>query len=97
MSINRRGFLAGIFAATAAPAIVKADNLMKIIAPRRGIIMFSNSMSLQRGNGPIYRLEEGDQIGKEIIVQPRYRFVNHLPIVSAPDVISISFTEKYLY
>lgn len=31
--MNRRGFLAGILAAGAAPAIVKAESLMKIIVP----------------------------------------------------------------
>ena len=31
---NRRGFLIGLGASLAAPAIVKADNLMKIIVPR---------------------------------------------------------------
>ena len=35
--IGRRSFLAGIFAAGAAPAIVKAESLMKIIVPRQGL------------------------------------------------------------
>lgn len=32
--MNRRGFLGGIIAAASAPAIVKADSLMKIIVPK---------------------------------------------------------------
>ena len=35
---NRRGFLGSIFAAAAAPAIVRAESLMKIYVPPQGII-----------------------------------------------------------
>lgn len=33
-SVNRRGFLAGVIALAAAPAIVRADSLMKVVVPR---------------------------------------------------------------
>ena len=35
--MNRRGFLSGILASTAAPAIVRADSLMKIVVPQQGL------------------------------------------------------------
>lgn len=34
MSLSRRGFLGAMLAAAAAPAIVKNENLMRIVAPR---------------------------------------------------------------
>jgi hypothetical protein len=37
--ITRRGLLAGIFATATAPAIVKADSLMKIFVPSKKIIV----------------------------------------------------------
>ena len=37
--IGRRSFLAGILGAAAAPAIVRAESLMKIVVPRAGLIM----------------------------------------------------------
>lgn len=35
--ISRRSFISSIFAMTAAPAIVKADSLMKIVVPSKDI------------------------------------------------------------
>lgn len=42
MTLQRRGFLGAILMAGAAPAIVKASSLMKIIAPSREIILLSS-------------------------------------------------------
>ena len=36
---SRRGFLAAMFAAAAAPAIVRAESLMKIVVPKQEIIL----------------------------------------------------------
>ncbi len=45
--MNRRGFLTSILAAGAAPAVVKADSLMKIIVPpERKILVVEPSNSL---------------------------------------------------
>jgi len=41
---SRRGFLFGIGAALAAPAVVRADTLMKLWVPKPAIIVPSNSM-----------------------------------------------------
>ena len=38
MTIQRRGFLAAMFAAAAAPAIVRADSLMRVFVPKTGIV-----------------------------------------------------------
>lgn len=40
--ITRRGFLAGMLALGTAPAVVKADSLMKIVVPKREIILLSS-------------------------------------------------------
>lgn len=37
--MTRRGFLGTILAASAAPALVRADSLMKIITPAQGLIL----------------------------------------------------------
>jgi hypothetical protein len=37
--MNRRGFLAGILAAGTAPAIVRAESLMKIFVPKQEILL----------------------------------------------------------
>lgn len=37
--MNRRGFLGALAGVIAAPAIVKAENLMRIVVPKREIIM----------------------------------------------------------
>lgn len=39
MSNTRRGFLSGILAIGAAPAIVRADSLMKIVATKQAIVL----------------------------------------------------------
>ena len=36
---NRRAFLLGIGAALAAPAIVRAESIMRVVVPQRGLIM----------------------------------------------------------
>ncbi len=38
MTISRRGFLGALLAASVAPAIVRADNLMKLAVPRRLVL-----------------------------------------------------------
>lgn len=37
--MNRRGFLTSILAAAAAPSIVRADSLMRIIVPSRELVI----------------------------------------------------------
>lgn len=37
--MNRRGFLGAMLGAMAAPAIVRAESLMKIVVPRKEIIL----------------------------------------------------------
>lgn len=53
MNITRRGFLGGMLAMAAAPAICKAENLMKIAVPSKKIIQvgFLESMRITRGCG----------------------------------------------
>lgn len=41
---TRRGFLGALLAAAAAPAIVRADSLMKIVAPRPGLILWGDGI-----------------------------------------------------
>ncbi len=41
--MNRRGFIGGIFAAAAAPAIVRAESIMRLRVPRHGIITPDNT------------------------------------------------------
>jgi hypothetical protein len=43
--LDRRGFLTGILAACAAPAIVRADSLMRIV-PRNTLVFHPDSFSL---------------------------------------------------
>jgi hypothetical protein len=38
--MNRRNFLAAMLGAAAAPAIVRAESLMKIVVPKQEIILF---------------------------------------------------------
>jgi hypothetical protein len=37
--MNRRGFIGVILAASAAPAIVRAESLMALLVPKRGIVL----------------------------------------------------------
>lgn len=46
MTISRRGFLAGMLAACAAPAIVKAESLMKVVAPKEVWVPNSKILTL---------------------------------------------------
>lgn len=39
---SRRGFLAAMFAAAAAPAFVKAESLMKIVVPKKEIVLLDD-------------------------------------------------------
>ena len=38
MNLSRRGFLGAVLAAAAAPAIVKSENLMRIVVPRPALL-----------------------------------------------------------
>jgi hypothetical protein len=49
MSMNRRGFLGVMLGAGMAPAIVKAENLMKIFVPKQEIIELPDYMSVLSG------------------------------------------------
>lgn len=44
--MNRRGFLGSILALGAAPAIVRAESLMRIIAPSQELTFFSAELTL---------------------------------------------------
>ena len=46
MAISRRGFLTAMLAAGAAPAIVKADSLMKIVVPSKKIVLVHSLVRL---------------------------------------------------
>lgn len=50
--MNRRGFLGAILAAAAAPAIVRADSLMRIV-PRDLLIQYDDTIYLDQR--PLYR------------------------------------------
>lgn len=60
MTITRRGFLAGMLALGAAPAIVKAANLMKVVAPSTELIVPSQELALP-GAFMVGKLERLDQ------------------------------------
>jgi hypothetical protein len=65
--MNRRGFLAAMLGAAAAPAIVRAESLMKIVVPKQEIIVLDyvklleaiapewNELAMQRFNERIAR------------------------------------------
>ena len=48
--MNRRSFMSAIFALGAAPAIVRADSLMRIIVPSAPLIFHPDSFSLVAPN-----------------------------------------------
>src|SRR5574343_716145 len=70
--MNRRGFLTSILALGAAPAIVRAANLMKVVTPS-GIVAYGGLITpevgsyiyLARGNG---KQEVGSFVGAETSV-----------------------------
>lgn len=47
--MDRRGFMRGILAASMAPAIVKAENLMKIVVPNHDLILLEDTKWLVNG------------------------------------------------
>lgn len=49
--MNRRGFLQAMLAACAAPAIVRADSLMKIVTPKSDIILPNTADFYNLGDG----------------------------------------------
>ncbi len=66
--MNRRGFLGTILAAAVAPAIVRADSLMRVI-PREASILFGD-YDVEVVAGPAYygnRLLPIDQITREAL------------------------------
>lgn len=66
--ITRRNFLAGILAFGAAPAVCRAENLMKIFVPSQEIIrppakvIHGASLYITRGIGPITQDEFGETL-----------------------------------
>lgn len=58
--MNRRGFLGAMLGAMAAPAVVKAENLMRIVVPKQDILVVSDQ-----------RLEMfKSMVGQRVIVSP---------------------------
>lgn len=60
---NRRSFLGSILAAGMAPAIVKADNLMKIVVPRQDLILPDLAIDLGSPQGD-FTIEAFMDLGK---------------------------------
>lgn len=60
---NRRGFLGSIFAAAAAPAIVRAESLMKIYVPPQEILL------LEAGQGYARALAKSMHQTKERVIE----------------------------
>lgn len=52
--MNRRGFLTSMLALAAAPAIVRADSLMRIVPPEVEVLTFA-SYDIVIDQGPSYR------------------------------------------
>lgn len=46
--IGRRSFLAGILGAAAAPAIVKAESLMRVVVPKREMLIVGSLGGIER-------------------------------------------------
>jgi len=69
---NRRGFLGAIFAAAAAPAIVRAESLMKIYVPPQEIVYETlgpydiNSYTYSDGSTILTRQQMIDQLLPEL-------------------------------
>lgn len=71
--MNRRGFLASMFAACAAPAIVRADSLMRVVP-------------LQTGTVSIFGRQVPLQYAPEIVtVDPKYWFTRDSGFVLLDD------------
>lgn len=84
MTISRRGFLTGIFVAGAAPAIVKASSLMKIVVPAKKIVLLD---PLHFGNMVwrpelVRHLPTHSSSLEELRVQPQFIHVTSLPIAA---------------
>lgn len=47
--MNRRGFLTGILAAACAPAIVRADSLMRIVPREAAIVLPTTEFMIENG------------------------------------------------
>lgn len=58
--MQRRGFLGAMLGAMAAPAIVKAENLMRVVAPTREIIVPKNPWANWTMERTIYTGRDAD-------------------------------------
>jgi hypothetical protein len=68
--MNRRGFLGAMLGAVAAPAVVKAENLMKIIVPKRtGIIFWPERRILLSGDFDGDVLNWGNMVWKPELIR----------------------------
>lgn|SRR3990167_8894628 len=61
MNMTRRGFLGAMLAACAAPAIIRADNIMRVfVPPERGIILWGDG--LRDDTGALEAFFEGRKV-----------------------------------
>jgi len=90
--IGRRSFLAGILGAAAAPAIVKAESLMKIIVPRQAL--YTGELGAIDG----FRIVTSNTIAREMLQHAgplllMRRFSACLPM-PPPDYPTIKFRRR---
>lgn len=83
--MSRRLFLKGLAGLFVAPAIVKADNLMKIVVPRTDIILPEEFNPLHFGNmrwkPELLMVLPTTRNSKDIRVQPMFREIISQPMM----------------
>ena len=81
--MNRRGFLSALLAAGAAPAIVRAESLMKIVVPEKKILVPNQNLTWHEAE---WQYEPGQFNGHDwVMVEGGPRFDRHivLPVAAA--------------
>ena len=101
MDFTRRGFLTSMLALSAAPAIVKADSLMKIVVPKRmgdGQVITIYGYRIGNGDQPVMehipedpwvvemQIEPVNQFTMDKWYSPPARLISSRPFVSAREL-----------
>ena len=91
---TRRGFLKAMLAACAAPAIVKAENLMKVVAPK-GVVESDAGLYIPAEPSPLSADLSGE-FTMETWVKPAPGKWAHIALVSRPDSVGGNILTEYV-
>ena len=87
--MNRRGFLGSILALSAAPSIVRADSLMRIVPRERLVFAFNNRIALEPPAWIVFSVAHSAETRRKVIDYMEGRIAELPPEAGTPTRLGV--------